>query len=40
MLTNNIIEFTAGNAERQEAYKKFVEYYELYKGKNKKNYLS
>lgn len=31
MLTNNIIEFTAGNAERQEAYKKFVEYYELYK---------
>nr|DAK84693.1 MAG TPA: capsid protein [Caudoviricetes sp.] len=27
----NVMNFTAGNAEREDAYKKFVEYYSLYK---------
>ena len=30
-LPNNIIAFTAGNADRTEGYKNFVEYYNLYK---------
>jgi len=30
-LPNNVLAFTAGNAERQEGYTNFVEYYSLYK---------
>ena len=30
-LTNNILSFTANDAERKEGYENFVEYYTLYK---------
>lgn len=30
-LTNDVINFTAGSADRQEGYRKFVEYFEAYK---------